>query len=70
MKGYKDTTRMTHTCGAYAKGGRVHGAAKVAKVMGEFKAGTLHSGSKSGPEVSNRKQAVAIALSEARRRPS
>ena len=40
--------------------------AKVGKVMGEYKAGELHSGSKEGPKVRNRKQAVAIALSEAR----
>jgi hypothetical protein len=40
---------------------------KVEKVMKEFKEGKLHSGSKKGPEVSNRKQAVAIALSEARK---
>ena len=40
--------------------------AKVGKVMGEFKEGKLHSGSKSGPEVKNRKQAVAIAMNEAR----
>lgn len=33
-------------------------------VMSEFKAGTLHSGSSSGPKVKNRKQAVAIAISE------
>ena len=39
--------------------------AKVGKVMHEFKAGTLHSGSKKGPEVTNKKQAVAIAMSEA-----
>lgn len=39
---------------------------KVAKVMGEFKSGDLHSGSKSGPAVKSRKQAMAIALSEAR----
>lgn len=43
---------------------------KVAKVMREFKAGTLHSGRnpkgpKKAPVVKNRKQAVAIALSEA-----
>lgn len=38
---------------------------KVEKVMGEFKTGSLHSGSKKGPQVKNRKQAVAIALSEA-----
>lgn len=43
------------------------GNAKVKKVMGEFKRGELHSGSKKGPEVTNRKQAVAIAMSEARR---
>ena len=40
---------------------------KVHKVMGEFKRGTLHSGSESGPRVTNRKQAVAIAMSEARK---
>jgi hypothetical protein len=39
--------------------------AKVQKVMHEFKAGALHSGSKKGPVVKNKKQAVAIALSEA-----
>ena len=38
--------------------------AKVQKVMHEFKTGTLHSGSKKGPVVKSRKQAVAIALSE------
>ena len=38
---------------------------KVGKVMGEFKEGTLHSG-KGGPVVKNPKQAIAIALSEAK----
>jgi len=38
---------------------------KISKVMREYKAGTLHSGSKKGPEVTSRKQAIAIALSEA-----
>jgi len=38
---------------------------KVEKVMHEFKTGTLHSGKK-GPVVKNRKQAIAIALSEAK----
>ena len=38
---------------------------KEHKVMGEFKRGTLHSGSKTGPKVKSRRQAVAIALSEA-----
>lgn len=42
------------------------GAAKIPKVMGEFKAGELHSGSKTGPVVKSRDQALAIALSEAR----
>jgi len=53
---------------AMKKGGPVPkaGAYKVGKVMGEFGKGELHSGSKSGPVVSNPKQAVAIALSEAR----
>ncbi len=37
---------------------------KVAKVMHERKAGTLRSGS--GKKVTSRKQAIAIALSEAR----
>jgi hypothetical protein len=38
---------------------------KVEKVMHEFKERTLHSGSRKGPMVTERKQAVAIALSEA-----
>lgn len=39
--------------------------AKVGKVMKEYKAGELHSDSKSGPAVKSRKQAIAIAMSEA-----
>ena len=39
---------------------------KVAKVMKEFKSGTLNSGSSTGPVVTNRRQAVAIALSQAK----
>ncbi len=38
---------------------------KISKVMTEFKKGKLHSGSKKGPEVTNPKQSIAIALSEA-----
>ncbi len=41
--------------------------AKVKKVMDEWKEGNLHSGSKKGPVVHNQKQAIAIALSEARK---
>lgn len=37
---------------------------KTQKVMHEFKTGTLHSG-KGGKVVKSRKQAIAIALSEA-----
>ena len=39
--------------------------AKVGKVMHEYKMGGLHSG-KGGPVVKSRKQAVAIAMSEAK----
>jgi hypothetical protein len=57
-KGYKETKsgKMVKA----AKGGQ----AKVSKVMREFGKGKLHSGKK-GPVVKSRKQAVAIALSEA-----
>lgn len=37
---------------------------KIGKVMHEYKTGTLHSGKK-GPVVKSRKQAIAIAMSEA-----
>lgn len=40
---------------------------KVKKVLGEFKEGQLHSGSKKGPVVKDKQQAVAIALSEAKK---
>ena len=40
---------------------------KVAKTMHEWGQGTLHSGSKKGPVVKNQKQAVAVALSQARK---
>lgn len=71
MKGFKNSTKTHYSMGgdvaAYAKGGSVKGAAKISKVMGEFKKGELHSGSKEGPVVKNPKQAVAIAMSEARK---
>lgn len=37
------------------------------EVMSKFKRGKLHSGSKKGPKVKNRKQAIAIMLSEKRK---
>ena len=40
----------------------------VEGVMHEFKHGELHSGSKHGPVVRNRKQAIAIAMSEQRQK--
>lgn len=40
---------------------------KIEKTMHEFKHGDLHSGSKKGPKVTNRKQAIAIALSQQRK---
>ena len=46
---------------------RSRGQPKVRKVMHEFKHGELHSGSKKGPRVKSRQQAIAIALSEARK---
>ena len=39
--------------------------AKIKRVMEEYKSGELHSGSKKGPLVRNKKMAMAIALSEA-----
>jgi hypothetical protein len=44
--------------------GKMMGPKKVAKVMKEYGAGKLHSG-KGGPVVKSKKQATAIAMSEA-----
>ena len=41
------------------------GKETVKDVMHKFKGGKLHSGSKKGPKVKGRKQAIAIALNEA-----
>jgi hypothetical protein len=41
------------------------GKAGVKQEMHKFKEGTLHSGSPNGPKVTNRRQAIAISLSEA-----
>jgi Family of unknown function (DUF6496) len=40
---------------------------KMQKTMHEYKEGSLHSGSKKGPVVKSRKQAIAIGLSQARK---
>lgn len=41
---------------------------KIRKAMHKFKEGELHTGSKKGPVVKNRRQAVAIAMSESRKK--
>ena len=41
---------------------------KIHKVMREFDRGELHSGSKKGPIVTNKKQALAIGYAEAKRK--
>jgi hypothetical protein len=41
---------------------------KFEKTMGEFKRGTLHSGSKKGPVVKSRPQALAIAISQSKKK--
>lgn len=63
----KSSMDKKHDTQQSMKGLAKGGMAKVGKVMGEFKSGELHSGSKSGPVVKSRKQAVAIGISEARK---
>lgn len=40
---------------------------KVEKAVGEMKRGTLRSGSKDGPVVKDKRQAIAIGLSQAKK---
>lgn len=62
----KKAMRHPDKLGAGAKKRRALGnKSKFEAVMGEFKRGTLHSGS--GEKVTNREQAIAIAFSEARK---
>jgi len=61
----KDGKHKSHK--AAPKRRATKGKNKVEKVMREYKEGKLHSGSKKGPKVTSRKQAIAIGLSEARR---
>ena len=46
---------------------KTKGKAKIEKVMHEYKEGALHSGSKKGPVVKSKRQALAIAISEAKK---
>lgn len=39
---------------------------KISKVMHEFAEGELHSGSKKGPKVTSKDQAIAIGISESK----
>lgn len=43
------------------------GEAKIEKTFKEYGEGKLHSGSKKGPRVTSRQQAIAIALSQGRK---
>lgn len=67
----KELIQSIRGSGGHVKKGKKRksskGKAKISKVMREFKHGKLHSGSKKGPKVKSRKQAVAIALSKARK---
>ena len=66
MDGKMDKRLNLSITKSFAKGGAVtKQTKKVAKVMGEFKEGSLHSG-KGGKVVKSPKQAIAIALSEAK----
>jgi hypothetical protein len=70
MDGKMDKKLNLSITKSFAKGGAVtkqipKQTKKVAKVMGEFKEGSLHSG-KGGKVVKSPKQAIAIALSEAK----
>lgn len=63
-KAQRKALKHSNKLGAGAKARKhLRGKAKVGVVMSEFKKGTLHSGS--GGIVRNRKQAIAIAMSEA-----
>lgn len=61
----KSSSRSKSSRKSSSSKGSSRGKGKVAKVMREHKHGTLKSGS--GRKVKSRKQAVAIALSEARK---
>ncbi len=80
MKNYKkessEDKELMHDLNKSKKRGIKHrdpkpkskGKAKIKVVMEEFKEGRLHSGSKHGPLVGNPKQAIAIAISESKRK--
>ncbi len=61
----KNDAKKKHVVKKSVKGLKAKG--KVAKVMHEFANKELHSSSKKGPIVKNKRQALAIALSEQRK---
>lgn len=65
MKAKYMKKKCTHSCKTHKKESSMK--RKVKKVMHEYGEGKLHSGSKKGPVVKNRRQAVAIAMSEGRK---
>ena len=75
IKRLRKLARMFQMKLAYSEGGKMATGGnltpkqedKFGKVMHEWKAGDLHSGSKKGPIVKDQDQAVAIAFSEARK---
>jgi hypothetical protein len=67
MKTIRDASKAHSPVKKSKKKKSAKGRGKIHTVMHEFKHGGLHSGSKKGPKVKSRKQAVAIALSEARK---
>jgi hypothetical protein len=67
MKKCSKCASMAHKSAEHGKKKKEKGKGKIKKVMGEFKKGELHSGSKKGPVVTNPKQAIAIAISEKKR---
>ena len=62
---YKASKKIKESLEKMEKIKKLKKGGKVEKVMHEFKTGKLRSGSKKGPVVKSRKQAIAIALSEA-----
>jgi len=59
---------MAHRMPAKERKYSVKAEKKIKKVMKEMDEGKLHSGSKKGPIVTNPKQGIAIAISEARKK--
>ena len=64
----KESAHKTHKRPAAKKAkGKAKQVDKVAKVMREFSKNALHSGSKKGPKVKSKAQALAIGYAEKRK---